>query len=255
MKNAQKFVFKFVIALSLLFGVAGFDGCKPTTEEAAEITEPSQIIPVPLAKSLYDNYSEHRQPIIEFYEDSIRNRKRDNAYMQQQIERTDDNKKDASQDKPSTSQAGFTAARYVSYDYETIKSYLKYIEQEAAAANIEISTLRFYFSNYPESKTLPGRKKEINPKKNSIMISPTTKNSKGEDFIFYLEVGDNLEPRAMPLTDEFAFIDDQKTSFNHSFETKSEASVFPDFNSGALNPSVPMFAARSVTINEGSSHP
>src|SRR5680860_21684 len=256
MGNAQKFVFKFAIALVLLFGIVGCDG-RNSEIKVGKIEEPAQIIPIPLAKNLYDNYTIHRVPIIEFYEDSVRNRKRDNAYMQKQYEQKDDQKddqEDDAQNKTSMAQAGFKAARYVSYDYETIKNYLKYIEQEAQAANIEISTLRFYFSNYPESKTLPGREKEINPKKNSIMISPTTKNNKGEDFLFYLDVGDNLKPRAIPLTDEFSFTDNQETGFDHSFEIKNEASLFPNFSSNAV-PSLPVFAAKSVTINEGSSHP
>ncbi len=253
MKNAQKFVFKFAIALVLLFGIVGCDGCNSEVK-VSKIEEPAQIIPIAIAQNLYDNYTVHRAPIIEFYEDSVRNRKRDQVNIQKQYEQQNDGQGDVAQNNTSKTQAGFKAARYVSYDYETIKNYLKYIEQEAQAANIEISTLRFYFSNYPESKTLPGRKKEINPKKNSVMISPTTKNNKGEDFLFYLDVGDNLKPRAMPLTDEFAFTDNQETGFHHGFEIRNKASLFPNFNF-APNPSLPVFAAKSVTINEGNSHP
>ncbi len=250
MKNAQKFVLKFTIALVLLLGIIGCN----SEVKVSNIEEPAQIIPIPLAKNLYDNYTAHRVPIIDFYEDSVRNRKRDRVYMQKQYEQQNDDEGDVAQNNTSMTQGGFKAARYVSYDYETIKNYLKYIEQEAQAADIEISTLRFYFSNYPESKTLPGRTKEINPKKNSIMISPTTKDSKGEEFLFYLEVGDNLKPKAIPLTDEFASTDNLDTGFDHGFEIRNEASLFPNLNFTA-NTSLPVFAAKSVTINEGNSHP
>ncbi len=254
MRNSLKFVFKFAIVVGLLLGIAGCDGFKTDNGDAAEIDAPAQIIPIPLAKDLYDNYSMHRVPIIEFYEDSIRNKKRDQAYMQQQYKPKDDGQADDVKNNTSITQTGFTAARFVSYDYKTIKNYLKFIEQEADAANIEISTLRFYFSNYPDSKTLPKREKKINPKKNSIMISPTTTNPKGEDFLFYIDVGDKGERKAMRLTDEFAYTE-QQTGLYYGFGKRNEASLFPNFSSGALNPTLPMFAPQSVTINEGSSHP
>lgn len=99
-----------------VFGIILFSGCnennktKPQQEEKEQDIEkpllveaPKDIISLEQANAIYTNYSEHRIPIIENYE----------------------TKRRAPSDK-------FEAARFVDFDYETLKKYLAYIDQEAA---------------------------------------------------------------------------------------------------------------------------
>src|SRR5690606_15391478 len=114
--------------LLLFFINSIFFSCQnPNTHEEPPYTgAPKQIISVQQAQRMYDAYTERRVPIIQRYEDSI----------------APDSKK-------------FTPTRYAEYDLETIKQYIAFIEHEAKAVNVDIKTLRFYLSNYPNSDTFP----------------------------------------------------------------------------------------------------
>lgn len=191
---------------------------KETVEE--EVSAPEQIIPISEAKSMYRNYSERRLPLIQKYEDSI-NR-----------ETGLDNK--------------FDVTRYVSYDYETIKQYLTYIEAEAKKADVEISTLRFYFSNYPDKPVFNVNDSVLHPRQNSIILSPTLK--KGDkNYLFYVEnTTENTKP--ILLSDSFGEI---KGFGLNKVNQKSHASIIPKFT----KPNAPMFAEKSLTMNRGHSSP
>ncbi len=125
-----------------------------------EVTAPEQIISTKEAQALYQNYSKNRAPLIEAYE----------------AKRVPEQK--------------FDVARYTTYDYKTIKQYLAFIEQEAAKANVEISSLRFYFANYPDQVSFEDGSKIQHPRQNSIFIVPTL-NKDGQDFGFFTTADGN----------------------------------------------------------------
>lgn len=190
-------------------------GPAPDTEQPA-VKEPAQIVTVAQAKAMYEAYGERRVGLIEKYEN----------------EQSPDKK--------------FDVARFGSYDYETVKQYLSYIEQEAKKANVEISTLRFYFSNYPDKATFEDGREIKHPKQNSFFMIPTTKDGNNGDYAFYIHEDDNGKNTPMFLTDN---LDPRKKGNNdinnRSGNQKSEASFAPRLATK------PMFSGnKSLILNE-----
>lgn len=183
-----------------------------------DITEaPSQIISIDLAKTEYDNYTKKRAELIEANEEAL---------------------EDGSK---------FIASRYGDYDIETVKNYIKYVEQQADSAGVKIETLRFYFSTYPNKKDFPNHKKIKHPRQNSFFILPTMKVD-SKNMGFYIK---NLGAGKK----EAALIRDYKypSSIQEEDSEKSEASMFSGLNvfSKPLPPSVP----ESLIMNEGQMSP
>ncbi|WP_036379491.1 hypothetical protein [Muricauda sp. MAR_2010_75] len=123
-------------------------------EEQEPVAPPEGIISLEESKSLYDNYTKNRLDIIHKYE----------------AERSTEK---------------FEAARFSSFSYADIKQYMDYIEQEAKDAEVDISSLRFYFANYPDKADFPDGKKIVHPRQNSIFIVPTMETADGE-YGFYI---------------------------------------------------------------------
>lgn len=229
MKNAKKGLLR-LLSVSLLFAMLTSATCendsstKASARTNVNAEPPKQIVTVEHAKDMYDAYSKHRVPIIQAYEDSVRR-----------------------------SDAKFDVARYVYYDYETIKQYLAYIEQEAEAADVKISKLRFYLSNYPDKEKFPDGRTILHPKQNSIMISPTL--DKGErDYLFYTTDGEQGKRRAVLLNDEFKPVKEQGMGSINRTTQRNEASFLPtSTNAVPLEPL--MFVNKSMTMNEGNSVP
>jgi len=138
------------------------------TEPPYEGPPKGYIISVDRAQEMYDGYTDRRVPIIRKYEDSI-----------------------------VADSAKFTPTRYAEYDLETIKQYIAYIEHEAAKAEVDIKTLRFYLSNYPDSEKFPNGDVVKFPKRNSFFIVPTMKNDEG-NVGFYIEEREG-KYTAMPI--------------------------------------------------------
>ncbi|WP_420320052.1 hypothetical protein [Flagellimonas sp.] len=128
---------------------------EPNEEPKERVKPPEQIISLEESKSLYDNYSKNRVELIQQFE------------MEQ------------NQDE------GFRPARFSSWDYATIKQYMAFIEQEAKDAKVDISSLRFYFGNYPNKERFPDGKKVVHPRQNSVFIVPTI-NVDGQNYGFYI---------------------------------------------------------------------
>lgn len=126
------------------------DGSRPE-----EVKPPGGIISLEESKSLYDNYSRNRVEPIQAFE----------------LEQNPD--------------APFVPARFTAFGFEEIKQYISFIEQEAKAANVDISSLRFYFANYPKDPNFPDGRKVVHPRQNSIFIVPTMKVD-GSDWGFYI---------------------------------------------------------------------
>ncbi|MRI02144.1 hypothetical protein GH721_16485 [Kriegella sp. EG-1] len=208
-----------------------------------EITaeRPDEIIEIDQAHKQYLTYEKRRVNLIQQYEDSI-----DGQRKGFKFEAPKKGDKDPNGNR-------FDVARYVYWDYQTIKNYLNYIEKEAAAANVDISTLRFCFTN-----NLPENKSAIHPRQNSIIITPTIKENNRE-YIFAIDDSDikNIKPQL--LTDDFVPILEPlegNGQNNLNNDEKAYASFFPNSiaNKTTANPS-PFYAARSVSLNKGNSAP
>ena len=130
------------------------------SQNPKKVEAPGNIISLTEANSIYDNYSKHRVSLIESYETQQR----------------------APEEK-------FEASRFVDFDYETIKQYMAYIEQEAESAGVQkITKLRMYFANYPNEDNFTNGKKVVHKRQNSIFLVPTL-NVDGINYGFY--IGDN----------------------------------------------------------------
>lgn len=208
----------YALAFTFIFG------CNQEHDRTT-ISAPNKIVSIPQAKNMYDAYTKRRVPLIQHYEDSI-NRVHE------------DNKK-------------FDVGRYVYYDYKILKQYLEFIEQEAGDAGVEISTLRFYYSNYLDEAVFPNSKDSIkHPRQNSIMLSPTYNDGK-KDHLFY--IGNGTEGKqAIPLNDNFENIKGYST--NTAKNTKTYASFTPNINTANPNFSS-LQNEQSLTLNRGTGVP
>ncbi|GGW27669.1 hypothetical protein [Arenibacter certesii] len=225
MKNFKRAARIFVM---IVFLVLGASSCKPEKEkiptpepERTPVKAPDQIVSVKQAKMMYDAYGERRVRIIEKYEN----------------EQNPEEK--------------FDVARFGSYDYQTIKNYLRYIEQEAEKANVEIATLRFYFSNYPDQNEFEDGRKIKHPKQNSFFLIPTTRDEKNGDYAFYIYEDNDGNNIPMYLTDNL----NPKNSANNGPDKvqehqNSEASLVPK-----LSKSILFDKNKSLILNEGDMTP
>ncbi|WP_423998272.1 hypothetical protein [Maribacter sp. IgM3_T14_3] len=219
-------IWKLITSVITLLAISG---CEQKKKEGdlgnGKVTAPNQIVAIPQAKSMYDSYSKRRVPLIQHYEDSLNRQNKD--------------------------EKEFDVGRFVYYDYKTIKQYLEYIEQEADEAGVEISTLRFYFSNYPNEVVFENTKDSIkHPRQNSIMLSPTYNDGK-RDYLFYIAQGAKGK-QAVPLTNDFEDIKGYSTRIQE--RNKVYASIAPSSNSTATA-TLSLQESQSLTLNRGSGVP
>lgn len=114
-------------------------GCKPegeTRTASEDVDRPGQIITVERAASLFKEYTDKRVPHVLMELDSAE-------------------------------QAQYIPARYTEFDFDVIKQYISYIEQEAGSAQKDIKSLRIYYAVYPPNT---GNKS----KKSTVFLVPTT---------------------------------------------------------------------------------
>lgn len=121
------------------------------------IPEPVHIISVEQAELLYSDYTENRVDLIE------------NA------QNVDENGKPIPEDDPRYIPA--TRALYV--DYKELKKYLKYIDQQAGAADVNVKNLRIYIGKYPDDST-PEEIGGKRPGSETVFLNPTTQFDFGE---------------------------------------------------------------------------
>lgn len=140
------------------FAVSAFFGCNQQQKENAPIVDaPTNIISLNEADAIYNNYSTHRVSLIESYETQ---------------QRQPDEK--------------FEASRFVDFDYDAIKQYIAYIDQEALAGGVKkVTKLRLYFANYPNEEKFPNGKKVIHKRQNSIFMVPTLEKG-GINYGFFI---------------------------------------------------------------------
>lgn len=162
-----------VLPAIYLISLVLFASCGETTtskiDEKVATKAPTQIITLPQAKEMYDAYEKRRVPLIQHYEDSINKNASTNAKM-----------------------SPFEAARFVDFDYQTIKQYIAYIDQEAQRAGVkEITKLRLYFATYPDAKKFDTGEKVVHPSQNAVFMVPTLEMD-NTNYAFY--IGDNGKP-------------------------------------------------------------
>ena len=222
--------FKKLLSLSLFLSTLLLSGCGEQTQKTEDaekrttIEAPQQIISLEEAKSMYDNYTERRASLIQKYEDSINMSKKDTTK--------------------------FDVARYTFYDYKTIKDYIAYIEQEAEKAGVEISTLRFYYSNYPDEEKFPDGTPVIHRRQNSFFIMPTL-NQEGQEFGFYTEdTGENGEKRAVLIDWQLELLSAALKPHKQGEEARSLAGFAP-----AMGPAPATFGNGSLVLNHGGAAP
>ena len=157
--------------LSLIFISSIFLSCQDTTthgELPYEGPPKGHIISVEQATEMYDAYSQRRVPIIKKYEDSV-----------------------------ASDGSKFEPTRYAEYDLQTLKQYIAYIEHEASEAKVDINTLRFYLSNYPNSDKFANGDAVKYPRKNSFFVVPTMA-YEGKNVGFSITDVDG-KPTAVPM--------------------------------------------------------
>ncbi|WP_291961204.1 hypothetical protein [Maribacter sp.] len=184
----------------------------------ATVSAPEGIISIKEASTLYNNYTEHRADIIEQYEQKVRAPEKE-----------------------------FQVGRFVDFDYQTIKDYIAYVDQEAKNAGVEkVTKLRLYFANYPTKGNFPDGKPFVHPRQNSIFIVPTL-NKKGEDYAFY--IGEN--GKAELIRDLTMNQINGIGNYRHDETEKSYASIIPTFT---LNSSL-QTRGTSLALNRGNGGP
>ena len=130
---------------------------EPNPKSPPIIDAPANIISLNEANTIYDNYSEHRVSLIEPYETK---------------QRQPDEK--------------FEASRFVDFDYDSLKQYIAYIDQEAHSGGVnKVTKLRLYFANYPNEEKFPNGKKVIHKRQNSIFMVPTLEKD-GINYGFFI---------------------------------------------------------------------
>ncbi len=216
MKNNRKTAIAFVASVLLLASSCqqgpkkdGTDPEKPEKPRDEQVSPPSGIISLEESKSLYDNYTKHRWDMIHTYE----------------MER-----------KPGEE---FVPARYSDFDYATIKQYLAFVEQEAKEAQVDISTLRIYFANYPDKERFPDGEKVVHPRQNSIFMVPTMKVD-GQNWGFYI----GADGKAKLIKGAVGETGIGSTSGQGE---RAQASMVPSLSAS--------FAEQSLNLNHGNSEP
>ncbi|WP_435623103.1 hypothetical protein [Flagellimonas sp.] len=218
MKNTKKNGLLLILGGFLLISMSCQEKPRQQQEGEEEIQEPikppSDIISLELSKTLYDNYTRNRVAPIMAYE----------------METNEDE--------------DFEVARFVDFDYKTMKQYIDYVEQEAKKAKVDVSTFRLYFANYPNSEKFPDGKKVVHPRQNSIFLLPTL-NQGGENLGFYI----GADGKAKLIKDA---VKGNEQGYGNVMDNseKAQAGFMPSFPAPIM-----MQGEQSLTMNHGNSGP
>lgn len=239
-KISAKLIFIFTVSLALL-------NCREVDKDEpknGQVDAPEEIVTLATAKNLYDTYEKRRVDLIQKYEDSI-----DGFYNDDKV-RQEQSTQETQQDPNDPNGERFDVARYVSWDYGTIKAYLKYVEQEAKAAKVDISTLRFYFSNYPPDAT-----SAVHPRQNTIMITPTL-HENDREYIYSIDDSDPENPRPILLSDSFGPVKSKGMGDANGKDKRVYASFLPNAEGSSTDYLIfPYQSGNSMTMNRGSGAP
>ena len=232
-----------MILLALTLVVLFMNTCTDVNQKSADYKgAPEQIITVEQAKIVYDGYTKNRVPIIEAYEDKEVNR----YDAKRRLPKRNDKGIDSLLPQIDADKPHFAPSRYGYYDYKTIKQYIAYIEHEAALAEVEISTLRFYFANYPDSEKFPDGRAIKYPKKNTFFIVPTLKKG-GKDFGFFTVESEDNKRKAVLIVDKI-----NGSSIGSTLPQMEYGTAGFNLNSLFSSNALPFFQnENSLILNEG----
>lgn len=250
MKNTKNVLWKSSILIILLFGLSS---CWDQEEKRVKpVDEPKEIIiSTEQAKDMYDTYTNRREGLIQNFENSLDNREQ-NDKKTQQSQNQKDNEEKASIQKGNK---GFEAARYIHYDFNDLKQYMAFIEQEAEKANVEISTLRFYLANYPNKEKFDSGRKIKNPRRNTVIMVPSL-NKDGKEYAFFTaDDSEDGKRKAFLLTEELNENGDSHIGKGNL--KKEKASFLPTITIPNLinAPIIPPGNKQSLYGNEGGLRP
>lgn len=216
MKRPSHVSLKIVYTLILSCLISCKQEHKKSEPTPLKVEAPSNIISLNEANVIYENYTKHRVGPIEQYE---------------------------TQQRQPTSK--FEASRYVDFDYDTLKQYIAYIDQEAKLGGVKkVTKLRLYFANYPNKENFKNGKKVVHKRQNSIFMVPTLK-KEGIDQGFFIGANGKAE-----------LISDWKSSTTNTVglslykNQKVYAGFTPNFT---LNPSIQ--GGKSLAFNYGQGGP
>lgn len=161
-KQAIRRLFMGIIAMFLILFTACETGGQSKVEKKP-VDPPKQIISKDTAAILFKEYTRGRVPQVIAALDTA-------------------------------AQENFIPARYTEFEYDVIKKYIDYIEQEAKAANKEIETLRIYYAVYP-----PGMGSKS--KKSTVFLVPATE-FEGKNRAFEVRK-DGESTEAVPIPWDF----------------------------------------------------
>lgn len=181
MKTSQKSLLLVLPLLFLFLSLSSCESCEnqdPQDDDTSQNDDdgqntddepdyegaPDNIISLEQAKSIYDSYTERRIGLI------------------QQTE------------SPNDDGSPFNPSRYGEWDFETIKHWIAYVEQEAEDVEVEVSGMRFYFANYPDNSNGDLERH------NTIFLLPTT-NINGQDQGFLTQTNENGQKELVLIAD------------------------------------------------------
>lgn len=129
--------------------------------EGVELKAPANIISVTQADTLYQEYGNNRVDLI------------------QDAQNVDENGKPIDPDD-----ARFVpATRALVVDYNMLKSYIAYIDQEAKDSKVTVKNLRIYLGKYPDVGTYSGKR----PGSETVFMNPTTVFDGGNEASFAIQ--------------------------------------------------------------------
>lgn len=165
---------------------------------------PKQIISLEEADSLYVNYKDRRATNI----------------VQMEAEYQEDGKP-------------FVPTQFISFDIDSLKTYIAYVEQEAKSGGTKVDSLRVYLGNYGNQKK--GWKKK---RRNTIFFVPA---AKAEGAYGGIYIG--TDGKAKLISSFF------KSNNNKKQGNRSEASILPNFKTHFMQ------GGTSLIMNEGGLSP
>lgn len=204
MTKSKKLIFS-ILGLLLFMNLACEERAKKKTlevlKESVLTSKPKGIISLAEAKVLCTNYEDRRIPSILKFETA---------------------QSDADDTK-------FVPTQFVDFDYETIKKYIKYVEESAAKAKVKPDSLRIYYGNYGANG------KDTN--RNTVFMLPTT-TINGDHGGFFI----NAEGKAKLIRSYW--LENKNTDTNQ----KAEASFMPSLH-------MIQSGDESLIMNDGHSSP
>ncbi|WP_299678116.1 hypothetical protein [uncultured Dokdonia sp.] len=157
-------------------------------ETANSITTlpPKNIIPVTDANIMYQEYGAER---AKFLEENLIKKSSLNSYQ---------------------------ATRTFMLDFQTLKQYITYIEQESLNAGVNIESLGFYFSKYPDNNgKLSFEIKNQNAGAETLFLNPmATFNTDSESVSYAIQKKKNGESRAVPVGEVLKLIKNKEITAN-----------------------------------------